>query len=102
MTTDELIRAVKEWGREHKIFNPYRQLNKTLEELGEWSHEICRDNLDTPEARDACGDVLVTVIVLADICGLDPITCLEDSYRIISKRKGHTSEGMFIKDGEDS
>lgn len=98
MTTDELIIAVTDWAKERHIDNPYRQLNKCLEELGEWSHEICRDNFDTPEAKDACGDVLVTVIVLADICGLDPAACLESAYREISERKGHTSEGMFIKE----
>ena len=97
MTTDELIEKVKEWGIEKGIDNPYRQLNKCLEELGEWSHEICRDNFDTLESKDACGDVLVTVIVLANICGIDPIECLEGAYNEISKRKGKTSEGMFIK-----
>lgn len=101
MTTDGLIESVIEWGKEHKIDNPYRQLNKCLEELGEWSHEICRDNFDTPESRDACGDVLVTVLILADICGLDPMECLAGSYGVISKRKGHTSEGMFIKEQND-
>lgn len=102
MTTDELIDAVKRWGKAHQINNPYRQLNKVTEELGEWSHEICRDNFDTPEAKDACGDVLVTVILLADICGIDPVKCLDGALEVISVRKGVTSEGMFIKDGEDS
>lgn len=97
MTTDELIENVKEWGRFHKIDNPYRQLNKVTEELGEWAHEICRDNFGTPEAKDACGDVLVTVILLADICGIDPVECLMGAYHEISGRNGHTSEGMFIK-----
>lgn len=64
----------------------------------DWAHEICRDNFTTPEAKDACGDVLVTIIILADICGIDPIECLESAYHEISGRKGHTSEGMFIKE----
>lgn len=97
MTTDELVNAVLDWGRKHQINNPYRQLNKVTEELGEWAHEICRDNFDTPGAKDACGDVLVTVILLANICGIDPIECLEGAYHEISGRKGHTSKGMFIK-----
>jgi NTP pyrophosphatase (non-canonical NTP hydrolase) len=102
MTTDELIIAVTDWAKKRHIDNPYRQLNKVTEELGEWAHEICRDNFTTPEAEDACGDVLVTVIVLADICGLDPAACHESAYHEISERKGHTSEGMFIKEGQDS
>lgn len=98
MATDRLIENVKEWGRDKGINNAYRQLNKVIEELGEWSHEICRDKFTTPEAKDACGDVLVTVIILADICGIDPIECLEEAYHEISGRKGHTSKGMFIKE----
>lgn len=98
MTTDDLITAVMAWGEERGIDNAYRQLNKVIEELGEWSHEICRDKFNTPETKDACGDVLVTIIILADICGIDPIRCLESAYREIAERKGHTSEGMFIKE----
>ena len=98
MTTDELIRSVMNWGREKGINNAYRQLNKVTEELGEWSHEICRDKFNTSEAKDACGDVLVTVIILANICGIDPIECLEGAYHEIVGREGHTSEGMFIKE----
>lgn len=98
MTTDELIAAVRAWGKEKGIDNAYRQLNKVTEELGEWAHEICRDNFTSPEAKDACGDVLVTVIILADICDINPIECLEGAYHEISGRKGRTSDGMFIKD----
>lgn len=102
MTTDDLITAVMAWGEEKGIDNAYRQLNKVTEELGEWAHEICRDNFTTPEAKDACGDVLVTIIILADICGIDPIECLKGAYHEISGRKGHTSKGMFIKDSSSS
>lgn len=31
MTTDELVDAVREWGRNKGIDNPYRQLNKVTE-----------------------------------------------------------------------
>lgn len=102
MTTDELFAAVREWGVDRGIDNPYRQLNKVTEELGEWAHEICRDNFATPEAKDALGDTLTTIIILADICGIDPIECLEGAYHEISERSGHTSDGMFIKEESDS
>ena len=98
MVTDELIDAVRNWGKEKGIDSPYRQLNKVTEELGEWAHEICRDDFTTSEAKDSCGDLLVTIIILADICGIDPIECLEGAYHEISGRKGYTSEGMFIKE----
>lgn len=98
MTTDELIDAVKTWRRERGIDSPYRQLNKVMEELGELASEVNRDHFDTPEFIDSIGDVLVTIIILADICGKDLTECLEGSYHEIAGRKGHTSEGMFIKE----
>lgn len=98
MGTDELINAVKTWRRERNIDNPYRQLNKVTEELGELASEVCRDHFDTLEFRDSIGDVIVTIIILADICGMDPVECLSEAYTEISGRNGHTSEGMFIKD----
>lgn len=97
MTTDELIKQIKAWGKSRKIDNPYRQLNKIVEELGELSHEICRDRFDSAELKDAIGDVLVATIVLADICGQDPTECLKDAYIEIADRKGVTSDGVFIK-----
>ena len=97
MDERELIEKVKEWGREKAIDNPTRQLNKVIEEIGELAHEICRDRYNSLELRDAIGDVLVTVIILADITGNDPIKCLELAYNEISGRDGVTSEGMFIK-----
>lgn len=97
MTTDELIEAVKKWGKDRGIDNPYRQLNKVTEELGELASEVCRDHFDTPEFKDSVGDVLVTVILLADMTGNDPVECLKGAYAEISGRKGHTSNGMFIK-----
>lgn len=98
MTTDELFDAVMKWGREKGINNPYRQLNKSLEEMGELASEVCRDRFDSPEFRDSIGDVFVTIIILADMNGHDPRDCLMEAYKEISGRKGHTSEGMFIKE----
>ena len=98
MTTDQLINNVMRWGTIHKLDDPKAQLNKVIEEIGELAHEICRNNYSTPEARDAIGDVLVTVIILSQILGHDPMKCLAEAYEEISKRKGHTELGTFIKD----
>ena len=97
-TMDDLVGKVKLWGRAKGIDNPYRQLNKVTEELGELASEICRDRFDSKEFRDSVGDVLVTVIILADMTGNDPRECLAEAYEEISKRKGKISDGMFIKD----
>lgn len=97
MEVKELIEKVKEWGKEKGIDNPYRQLNKVTEELGELASEVCRDRFDSVEFKDSIGDVLVTIILLADMTGNDPTECLEMAYKEISGRDGKTSDGMFIK-----
>lgn len=99
-----LIMAVQRWGREKGIDNPKSQLNKVIEEVGEIAHEITRDKINNnPDLEDALGDTLVTVIILADICGYDFQDCLKKAYGEILGRTGKTVGGNFIKDsnGED-
>ena len=95
--TDMLIDRVKNWGEQKGLNNPQAQLNKCLEEFGEIAHEITRNNYDTPEMKDAIGDTMVTLIILSDILGLDPVECLDSAYNEIKGRKGKTIKGMFIK-----
>lgn len=100
MDTDELIGSIAVWGQEHGINNPDKQTIKLMEEVGELSNEISRSRYDTPEVKDAIGDIGVVLIILADIVGLDFGDCLEEAYRVIRKRTGKTVNGSFIKDGE--
>lgn len=95
---DELVYKVIEWGREHKIDNPVMQALKVNEEVGEIATEITHDRLHGPDMIDAIGDSLVTIIILADILGYDPANCLQEAYNVISKRKGKTKDGCFIKE----
>jgi len=100
---DELVYNVIEWGREHEINNPVMQALKINEEVGEIATEITHNRLHGPGMVDAIGDSLVTIIILADILGYDPGNCLQEAYNVISKRKGETKDGCFIKenDGEN-
>lgn len=104
----ETVSDVIVWGREKGLDDPKAQLNKVIEEVGEAAHEITRnhydlDALEQPdELVDALGDILVTVIILADIFNLDPFTCLEEARDTILKRHGHTEDGTFIKDEENN
>lgn len=97
MTTDQLINNVMRWGVVHHLDDPKAQLNKVIEEVGELAHEICRNRYDSPELRDSIGDTLVTVIILSQILGHDPVKCLKEAYDTISNRDGHTENGTFIK-----
>lgn len=95
---EEVINAVKEWGRGHKIFDPMAQYAKVVEEAGEIAHELTRNNLHSSEIEDAIGDTLVTIIILADILDIDPVVALDKAYTTIKNRKGHLENGSFIKE----
>lgn len=43
------------------------------------------------------GDIFVTLIILCEQLGIDPMECLSMAYEKISKRTGKTIGGQFIK-----
>lgn len=94
---DILIGKVIGWGRDKKLNDAPRQLNKVIEEVGEMAHEITRNKYGS-DLADAIGDTLVTVIILADICGYTAFGCLDEAYNEIKDRKGITQHGTFIKE----
>ena len=100
---DELFELVKVWGQEKKINDEVMQYAKINEEIGELAHEITRghcgkEKVPSEETIDAVGDILVTVIIFANIIGVDPRGALEIAYNTIKDRKGHTENGSFIKE----
>lgn len=44
------------------------------------------------------GDIFVTLIILCSQLGIDPTECLSMAYKKISKRKGKTINGIFVKE----
>lgn len=102
MDTDELIGSIAVWGQDHGINNPDKQTVKLLEECGELAHEIARSRYNSKATEDAIGDIGVVLIILADILGYDFVDCLLLAYNEIKDRTGHTEDGSFIKNGEDS
>ena len=98
MNTDELIGSIAVWGQEHHIDTIDKQTVKLLEECGEFASEIARSHYDTPEVKDAVGDIGVVLVILADMLGLDFGNCLEEAYNVIKDRKGRTINGGFVKE----
>lgn len=43
------------------------------------------------------GDIFVTLIILCEQIGIDPVKCLEMAYEKIKGRSGKTINGQFIK-----
>lgn len=101
MKFEQLQQAVKLWASNRDLLDPSncnRQFLKVTEEVGELAGAIARQ--DMVEAEDALGDTLVTLIILAEQLGLDPVTSLAMAYATISRRTGKTVDGVFIKDDE--
>lgn len=100
MTFYQLENAVKEWARDRKIIpnsNPKMQLLKTVSELGELADATAKG--DAEGIVDGIGDVLVTLIIYAELSGLTLTECLHEAYLTIKDRRGTlTREGIFVKE----
>ena len=87
------------WAREKGILDkatPITQGLKTLEEVNELLVAIVNDDIE--EIKDAIGDIVVTVIIQAEMQGMDIEDCLESAYNIIKHRKGKMQNGQFVKE----
>jgi NTP pyrophosphatase (non-canonical NTP hydrolase) len=96
---EELRLKVLSWATEKGIFEkgtPEAQAWKTLEEAQEILDGILNKNKE--EVEDGLGDTLVTIIIQAEMQGMNPLDCLETAYNVIAKRKGKMIDGQFVKD----
>lgn len=90
---------VLQWGADKGILSkatPMSQAIKTLSEVEELLRAI--NSNDADEVKDAYGDILVTIILGAELSGLDIEDCLQSAYDVISKRTGKMVNGQFVKD----
>ena len=72
------------------------QAIKTLEETTKLVNAINKKNLG--EAKDAIGDIVVTLIMVCVILDIDLVQCLKGTYNEIKDQKGFlTKEGVFVK-----
>ena len=80
-----------------KHSNPMAQASKTIEEVGELVAAI--NNNDRTAAKDAYGDILVTLLIGSDMLNLSLLECLEAAYDEIKHRRGKlNSAGVFVKE----
>lgn len=76
--------------------NAKTQFMKATEELGELAEGI---NKDKPgQIKDSLGDVLVTLILLAEDLNLNLLDCLNSAWNEIKDRKGEVKNGSFVKE----
>jgi len=90
---------VLKWAKEKGILDnatPETQMLKTVEEVGELANALGKRDME--EIKDAIGDIAVTIIIQAELNGLDFDECLQSAYNIIAKRNGKMINGIFVKD----
>lgn len=91
---------VLRWAEDRKIIprsTAMAQAIKTHEELGELLSALLRGNKE--EVLDAYGDILVTLIIGADLAGVDLVDALNHAYDQIKHRRGTLREdGVFVKE----
>ena len=111
---NELIEKVKQWGIQKGITGPngkgtlLGQLGKTQEELTETRDAAVTCRQHEPQSlegidawydiRDGIGDTTVTLILAAEMAGLDFEDCLQTAYNEIASRTGAMVKGQFVKD----
>tara|TARA_R110002033_G_scaffold146950_3_gene184385 strand:- start:293 stop:592 length:300 start_codon:yes stop_codon:yes gene_type:complete len=98
---ERLIHKVIVWAEDKGILeksSPLKQHVKTQEEVNELLAALV-DN-DREEIIDAIGDILVTLIIQAELNDLTVEDCLSSAYEVIGKRQGKMVNGLFVKNAE--
>jgi NTP pyrophosphatase (non-canonical NTP hydrolase) len=100
---DDLIAKINHWADERNLkqADPKIQWMRITEEVGEIRDVLLKPTKFTePQTalKDAIGDTLVTIIVLAHQLDLDVNECLNIAYEEIKNRKGKMINGTFVKE----
>ena len=72
------------------------QYQKFLEEAGELGRGLIED--DAEQVKDAIGDCVVVLTILASQCGMTLEQCMDAAYEEIKDRKGKMVNGIFVKE----
>lgn len=102
-TLSDLINKINHWADERSLkqADPKIQWMRVTEEVGEIRDVLLKPTKFTePQAalKDAIGDTLVTIIVLAHQLDLDVTECLDIAYEEIKNRNGKMINGTFVKE----
>ena len=95
---DRLVKLVEKWSIDRDLHeaDSTKQLLKTFEEVAEIGEALNKNKPE--ELKDAIGDVVVTLIILAQQNDLTLEGCLETAYNEIADRKGEMVNGVFVKE----
>tara|TARA_R110000772_G_scaffold62788_2_gene140935 strand:- start:394 stop:1236 length:843 start_codon:yes stop_codon:yes gene_type:complete len=95
----KIFKKIRQWATDRGLYvsgDPITQYVKLQEEAGELAQALLKD--DQPEVIDAIGDMVVVLTNLAHQRGVSIEKCINDAYKVISKRKGKMINGTFVKE----
>lgn len=99
MTYQALEQLVIAWAKKREIIGkatPSTQTLKASSEMGELCDAVIKGEI--ADIHMELGDVVVTLIILADMYGTDLTECLEIAYDKIAARQGISlTNGVFVK-----
>lgn len=97
---NELVELVEKWSINKNLHKAEssKQMLKVVEEVGEVASALARNDMDMLE--DGIGDVIVTLIILAQQNGMSLENCLDTAYFEIKGRKGKMINGVFVKESD--
>lgn len=100
MNLDDLTGLIKVWAIDRGLdtADPYKQMLKVVEELGELAEGLAKGNMDMVE--DSIGDEFVTLVILSMQLNLNFEECVEKAYVEIADRKGKMINGVFVKESD--
>ena len=87
MNLDELNKKILEWAKDKDLLKPEnkdRQFLKVAEEFGEIAAGMAEDDMSLVE--DGIGDLFITLVILANQCGMTLEGCVELAYEIIAEK----------------
>ena len=95
---DRLVKLVEKWSKDKDLdkAESSKQFLKVIEEIGEVADALAKNKPE--ELKDGIGDVIVTLIILAQQQGLSVEECLEYAYNEIKDREGKMVNGVFVKE----
>ncbi len=99
---ENIFEQIRYWSVRRKIHNAdsFKQLAKLTEETGELANALIKNK--PAEFKDAIGDCVVVLTILAQQNNLNIEDCIKAAYEEIKNRKGTSVNGLFIKDEENN
>jgi len=97
--TDNRFQLIRDWAGERGLYtkgDTKTQFCKLMEEAGELGRAVLKN--DQAEFEDAIGDMVVVLTNLAHLGGTTIEDCIDNAYKVISKRTGKMINGTFVKD----